>query len=78
MVLVLTFAALVGLRLVVLFGAAALLVRPVRSCPACFRPTIPILCRWIRRLAPWYELRWCPSCRWQGVARRTGTRIEAT
>lgn len=62
---------LVGLRWILLGVGAALLLRPVSSCPACFQPTLLQEVTWlIRRAAPWLEWRFCPHCRWQGPARR--------
>ncbi|HSJ15156.1 MAG TPA: hypothetical protein VK939_12120 [Longimicrobiales bacterium] len=61
---------LVTLRWVIIGVGAALLLRPVRSCPACFGPTLMLHRRWLRRLAPWLEWRWCAGCGWQGPARR--------
>ncbi|MBI4409718.1 MAG: hypothetical protein HY561_08430 [Gemmatimonadetes bacterium] len=58
------------LRFVLVLLAAALLVRPVTACPACFRPSLPIQRAWLARLAPWFEWRWCPHCGWQALARR--------
>ena len=62
--------ALVLLRWGLLLVAASLLLRPATSCPACFRPTLvirrPILTA-VLRMAEW---RWCPACRWEGLARR--------
>jgi hypothetical protein len=60
---------LVALRWIVVGVGVALLVRPVRECPACFHETFglhhPLL-----RLVKWLEWRWCPQCGWQGPARR--------
>ncbi|HUH13963.1 MAG TPA: hypothetical protein VMK65_12690 [Longimicrobiales bacterium] len=67
---VLVFGGLVLLRVLVVGIGVALLIRPARSCPACFRATLPIrtpLLRHFRR----YEWRWCPACRWQALARVT-------
>ncbi|MBI4541160.1 MAG: hypothetical protein HY704_16790 [Gemmatimonadetes bacterium] len=64
------FLALVLVRAVVILVALAFLVQPVSSCPACFAPTLPIVKRWLRILAPRFEWRWCPRCGWQGPARR--------
>lgn len=61
---------LVLLRWGLLVFAAALLLRPATSCPACSRPTLvirrPILTAMLRMV----EWRWCPACRWEGPARR--------
>jgi hypothetical protein len=59
----------VALRWAAIGIGAALLLRPVRSCPACFAPTFVLYRRWLRRLAPWLEWRWCAACGWQGPAR---------
>ena len=60
---------LVLLRFVIVGVGAALLLRPVRECPACFEPTVrvkrPVL-EAVTRIAEW---RWCISCGWQGPAR---------
>ncbi|MGH7482659.1 MAG: hypothetical protein ACRELV_10935 [Longimicrobiales bacterium] len=77
-VLVAVFAGLVLLRLGLLAVAAVFLIGPVSACPACFRPTVPLLIRPLRRLAPWLEWRWCPDCAWQGPARRTGAQSLST
>jgi hypothetical protein len=61
---------LVALRWVVVGIGAALLLRPVQACPACFAPTFLLYRRWLRRLMPWMEWRWCPRCGWHGPARR--------
>lgn len=60
---------LILLRVVLLGLGSALLVRPARDCPACFRPTTPVLVRWLRYL-PRFEWRWCMHCGWRGVGRR--------
>ena len=64
------FLGLVLLRGVLIAVGAALLVRPVRQCPACFQATVELQRVWLRRLAPWLEWRWCPHCGWAGPARR--------
>lgn len=69
MVLVLVFLGLVLLRVLAVGIGAALIIRPVRSCPACFQATLPIRKKWLRP-ARAYEWRWCPACGWQGVGRR--------
>lgn len=61
---------LVALRWVVIGVGAALLLRPVRACPACFEATFLLHRRWLSRLLPWVEWRWCPRCGWHGPARR--------
>lgn len=73
----LVFVGLVLLRAgLVLFGAA-LILRPVSSCPACFRPTLLLRRPWLRRLAPWMEWRWCPQCGWEGPGKRRARAGEA-
>ncbi|MGH7502488.1 MAG: hypothetical protein ACREL7_12115 [Longimicrobiales bacterium] len=62
---------LVALRWVVIGIGVALLLRPVRECPACFFETFGLHHR-LLRFAPWLEWRWCPNCGWHGPARRTG------
>lgn len=61
---------LVVMRWGLLAFGAALVIRPVDDCPACFRPAFLLRRPWLRRLAPWFEWRWCPRCGWQGLARR--------
>lgn len=58
------------LRFVVLSVGAALILRAVKACPACFEPTFVLQRRWLQRLLPWLEVRFCPHCGWQGPARR--------
>jgi hypothetical protein len=70
MTIVLVLVALALVRFALVAVGAALLIRPVRSCPACFRDTVAIRRPWLDRLASRYEWRWCPYCRWQGPARR--------
>ena len=62
---------LVLLRWVLLAVGAALVLRPVAECPACFEPvTLLLQRRWLRTLAPWLEWRFCPRCGWQGPAKK--------
>ena len=70
MVLVYTMLGLVLLRVVAILLFVAFLIGPAAACPACFQPSVPIRHRWLARLFPWLEWRWCPSCGWQGPARR--------
>jgi len=71
MTAVLVLLALVVLRWVLLLFGAALIIRPVRSCPACFRKTVEVRRPLVRLLAGrWFEWRWCPACGWQGPGRR--------
>lgn len=69
-VVIAVLGALVGLRVAAVAFLVAFIVRPVRSCPACFRGTIPIRKRWLRLLRAHLEWRWCPGCGWEGPARR--------
>ena len=69
-VIVVVLLALVALRAVLLGIGAALIIRPVAECPACFGMTFELQRRWLRRFAPWLEWRWCPRCGWFGPARR--------
>lgn len=69
MVLALTFLGLVVLRVALLTIGGLLLIRPVRRCPACFGPTVPVLISWLERLTR-FEWRWCTGCGWRGLARR--------
>lgn len=71
MVAVFVLGALVVLRVVLLTLGSVLLVRPVRSCPACFGATAPVLRPWLERLTR-LEWRWCSCCGWSGPARRIG------
>ncbi|HEX7051687.1 MAG TPA: hypothetical protein VF188_15895 [Longimicrobiales bacterium] len=77
--LLVAFYVLLGLallRIMVVLIGAALLIRPVSACPACFRECIAIRRPWLARLAPWCEWRWCPHCGWQGPARATDRGAE--
>lgn len=69
-VIVTVLLALVALRLLLIGLGAALILRPVFECPACFGPSFALHRRWLRRIAPWMEWRWCPRCGWNGPARR--------
>jgi hypothetical protein len=76
------FAVYVLIGLVVLRGiligiGAALILRPVTDCPACFAPTLLLQRKWFRRLLPWMEWRWCPHCGWNGPAKRVPTRAPS-
>lgn len=66
---VVVLGALAVLRWCALLFAAYLLVRPARSCPACFRPTLPIRRPLLSALLRMAEWRWCPACGWQGLSR---------
>lgn len=70
MTIVLVLLALSLARFALVAGLAALLIRRVRACPACGAETLPLRRRWLEIVAPRYEWRWCPHCRWQGPARR--------
>lgn len=70
MIAVLVLVGLIALRVGLLGLGSALLVRPVRDCPACFRPTAPVRVRWLH-LLPRFEWRWCMDCGWRGLARVT-------
>ncbi len=67
---VLVLLGLVLLRGLLLALGAALLLRPVVECPACFGSTFPQRKRWLRWVLPWAEWRFCVHCGWQGPARR--------
>lgn len=69
-IIVAVFLALVVLRWGLLLGGALVLIPRVRACPACFEATLRIHRPWLRRLLPWLEWRWCPSCGWRGPGRR--------
>jgi hypothetical protein len=73
-VILLVFLGLVVLRGVLLAVGAALIVRPVVECPACFRDTLGLQRKWLVKAAPWLEWRWCPHCGWSGPARRVRQR----
>ena len=60
---------LVMLRFILLGLGAALIIRPVVECPACFASTFALHRPWLCRLIPWLEWRWCPHCGWSGPAR---------
>ncbi|MFP3947254.1 MAG: hypothetical protein ACLFWG_00860 [Longimicrobiales bacterium] len=70
MIAVAVLVGLVLLRWGLLFVGALLLVARVRDCPACFEPTFKLRRPWLRRLAPWLQWRWCPTCGWQGLSRK--------
>jgi hypothetical protein len=72
MIVVYVFIGLVVLRFVLLVVGAALIIRPVSNCPACFQESVKIRHVWLSRILPWYEWRWCPSCGWEGPARSRG------
>jgi hypothetical protein len=42
-----------------------------RDCPRCGTETLPIRSRMLRPLRRVAGLRWCMSCGWEGVTRRT-------
>ena len=69
MIVVWVLLGLVVLRWGLLFAGALLLIARVRDCPACFEPTLKLRSPWLRRLVPWLEWRWCPTCGWQGPSR---------
>lgn len=68
---------LVALRGILIGVGIALILRPVRECPACFRETFGLHHRLLRFVA-WLEWRWCPGCGWQGPARRLSPANERT
>ena len=74
MIIVYVFLGLVLLRVVLIALGAAMLIRPVQQCPACFYDTLKLQ-RSVVGMRKWIEWRWCPSCGWQGLARVT-TPIE--
>jgi len=65
---------LVALRWILLGIGAALILRPVERCPACFGDTVPLHRPTLRRLAPWLEWRWCTHCQWSGPSRHQAGR----
>lgn len=69
-VIVLVFAGLVLLRVLLVGVGALAIIRPVRSCPACFQDTIPIRKPLLERFTRGLEWRWCPACGWEALARR--------
>ena len=78
MITVTVLLALVLLRWGLLVVGAIFLVARVRDCPACFEPTLKLRRPWLRRVAPWLEWRWCPTCGWQGLSRtREGGLVRA-
>jgi len=48
---------------------AALILRAVPDCPACFAPTFLLQRKWLRRILPWLEWRFCPQCGWHGPSK---------
>lgn len=66
--------ALVVLRCGLIWFGAGLLLHSARECPACFRPTIKVLRPVVTAMLPNAEWRWCPSCEWQGLARKSEER----
>ena len=68
--LVAVFGFLILLRVAVVVAVVLTVVRPARSCPACFLPTIPLRTRWSALLPRRLEWRWCPDCGWEGPGRR--------
>jgi hypothetical protein len=69
-VIVAVLLGLVALRILLIGLGAALILRPVVECPACFGPSFALYRRWLQSIVPWIEWRWCPRCGWQGPARR--------
>lgn len=67
---VVVLGALVFLRWGLVAVAALLLLRPAKSCPACFRRTLLIRRPVLRAMLWMAEWRWCPACGWEGLARR--------
>lgn len=61
--------ALALLRWGLLLAGAALLLRRVDACPACFEGTVRIRRPWLERMLPGLTWRWCPACRWEGPSR---------
>lgn len=70
MTIVWVLLALTLVRFALITAGAAMLIRSVCACPACRGETVPIRRRWLERLSRRYEWRWCPDCRWEGIARR--------
>ena len=69
MVLVATFAGLVLIRIFAVLVLAFFVIRPVRSCPACFAvSTIKVRRPLVRLLGARFEWRWCPDCGWEALA----------
>jgi hypothetical protein len=69
-VAVLVLIGLVLLRGILIGVGAALILRAVTDCPACFSPTYLLQRKWLRRFLPWLEWRFCPHCGWQGPSKR--------
>jgi hypothetical protein len=45
-------------------------MRTAQFCPACATNTQAVVAPfWLRPVARWLVVRWCPQCRWQGVGR---------
>ena len=72
MIVVYVFAALVLLRVVLIAVGAALIVREVHACPACFNESVPVQRPMLRFFLPWIEWRWCTYCGWEGPSRVNG------
>ena len=68
------FVFLILLRLLAVVIVAFAVIRPARSCPACFLPTVPVRVPWRLLLPGSFEWRWCPDCGWQGPSRRGPSR----
>ncbi len=71
MIVFYVFFGLVLIRLVaiVIILLVALSVGP--RCPACGREAILIRTPWLQLLSNWIERRWCMTCGWQGLTRRS-------
>jgi hypothetical protein len=70
MLIVVFLLATVVLRFTIIGVAVYLLIPRARACPHCADDLALIQHRWLRRLVPALEHRWCLRCGWSGVVRR--------
>jgi len=61
------------LRFAIILAVAYLLLPKHARCPHCDAEMMPIRNRFLRRVVPWIERRWCMECGWNGVVRRSRT-----
>lgn len=72
-VVVLLATVLLRAAIVLTFVYVILPAKPV--CPLCRAKLTPIQHRWLRRLLPLVEHRWCVECGWSGIVRQTQSRV---
>jgi hypothetical protein len=69
---------LVVIRLLAIVAAVVVLARPVRTCPACLEPgTAAVTTWWLTPVRGRMEIRWCPQCGWEGIARKQRREVHA-